>query len=168
MLSRGASDHDCGALEKRGERDAGGKGANMPDDKPTTEPNATRVSKLLPADLTAAFLSAKAGLISALATTEARNSAIFWTFVGILVVSPLYFYYVAKARNPIRIGFLSATFVVFAISIADKEFSGYLTQYALLAGIDLVLQVIAIVLPILWVFLIAPIILERLSEENVQ
>jgi hypothetical protein len=120
------------------------------------------MAKLLPADLTAAFLSVKAGLLSALGDPDA-NAPIFWSFVGILVVSPLYFRYVVKARGPLHTLFLSATFTVFAISIADEQFSSYLTQFWWLGNIEFALTAMAIILPILWVFLVAPIVMEKIQ-----
>lgn len=135
----------------------------MPDDTSPPASPAVQFSKLLPADLTAAFLSAKAGLITALGEPDA-DAAIFWTFAGILILSPFYFRFVTKARTRLQIAFLSATFVVFAISIADKQFSAYLTGFRLLSGIGFALTAIAIVLPILWVFLVAPIIMDSESE----
>lgn len=137
----------------------------MPDDKPTGSYDPKALAKLLPADLTAAFLSAKAGLLTALGD-PAGNAPVFWTFIGILLISPFYFRYVLKVTSRLRQLFLSATFVVFAISIADKQFSSYLTSYRSLSGIDFALTAIAIVLPILWVFLVAPIIID--GEEKPQ
>jgi hypothetical protein len=135
----------------------------MADDKPAAESSRPEVSKLLPADLTAAFLSAKAGLLTALGDPDA-DGPIFWTFVGILALSPLYFRFVMKARSWLRISFLSATFVVFAISIAYKQFSAFLSHVRFLTSIDFTLTAIAIVLPILWVFLVAPIVLDSEKE----
>jgi hypothetical protein len=134
------------------------------DSQPASESPAARFSKLLPADLTAGFLSAKAGLLAALGE-PAADVPIFWTFVGILLLSPFYFYFVVKTRHYLQIAFLSATFVVFAISIADKQFSAYLTGFEALSGIAFGLTAIAIVLPILWVFLVAPIVMEHSQGE---
>jgi hypothetical protein len=129
----------------------------MPDEKSAADAAPARLAKLLPADLTAAFLSVKAGLLSALGDPNA-NGPIFWTFVGILLISPFYFRWVVKAQTRLQVTFLSVTFVIFAISIAQPQFSSYLTQYKLLSAIDFPLTAIAIVLPILWVFLVAPIV----------
>jgi hypothetical protein len=107
----------------------------MPDNPPPPASSTVQISKLLPADLTAAFLSAKAGLIAALGEPPA-DGPIFWTFIGILVLSPFYFRFVTKAQSRLHIAFLSATFIVFAISIAYKQFSAYLTGFPLLSGID--------------------------------
>jgi len=134
------------------------------DSQPASESAAARFSKLLPADLTAAFLSGKAGLVAALGE-PAADEPIFWMFLGILVLSPFYFYFVVKTRSRLLIVFLSATFVVFAISIADKQFSAYLTGFQALSGIAFGLTAIAIVLPILWVFLVAPIVMEHSQGE---
>jgi hypothetical protein len=135
----------------------------MAEDKAVQESPTTKFAKLLPADLTAAFLSAKAGLIASLGETEAASS-IFWTFVGILVLSPFYFRYVVKTTTRLRIAFMSATFVVFAVSIADTSFRTYLTGFSFLSWTDFVIKATAIVLPTLWVFLVAPIIMD--SQEG--
>lgn len=131
----------------------------MVDDKTSSDAPATKFAKLLPADLTAAFLSAKAGLIASLGETEAAGS-IFWTFVGILILSPFYFHYVVKTRTRAQVAFMSATFVVFAISIADTSFRTYLTGFSSLSWTDFVIKATSIVLPTLWVFLVAPIIMD--------
>jgi hypothetical protein len=133
------------------------------EDTPAAESTRPEVSKLLPADLTAAFLSAKAGLLTALGDPNA-DGPIFWTFVGILALSPVYFRFVMKARSWLRISFLSATFVVFSISIAYKQFSAFLSHVPRLTNIDFTLTAIAIALPILWVFLVAPIVLGSEKE----
>jgi hypothetical protein len=131
----------------------------MADDHAVQESPATKFAKLLPADLTAAFLSAKAGLIASLNETQAAGP-IFWTFVGILVLSPFYFRYVVKTRTRLQIAFMSATFAIFAVSIADTSFRTYLTGFNFLSWTDFPIKVTAIVLPTLWVFLVAPIIMD--------
>jgi hypothetical protein len=131
----------------------------MADDKTSSESPTVKFAKLLPADLTAAFLSAKAGLIASLGETEAAGS-IFWTFVGILLLSPFYFHYVVKTRTRVQVAFMSATFVVFAVSIADTSFRTYLTGFSFLSWTDFLIKAMAIVLPTLWVFLVAPIIMD--------
>lgn len=130
----------------------------MTDSKDVSGKPAVNFSKLLPADLTAAFLSTKAGLIASLGETEAAGS-IFWVFVGILVLSPFYFNYVTKIRTRRSIAFMSLTFVVFAISIADTSFRTYLANFSYLAPADFLIKVLAIALPGLWVFIVAPIIM---------
>jgi hypothetical protein len=123
-----------------------------------------RMSKLLPADVTAAFLSAKAGLVTAYG--DGGYGYVFWTFVAILAICPLYFWFVTKAKNYFQISFLCGTFLVFALSIASKEFAGYLQGLSpRLAGIGPVIDVISIVLPTLWVFLITRIFLEAMGSK---
>jgi hypothetical protein len=121
-----------------------------------------RISKLLPADVTAAFLSAKAGLVQALGENAAE--AVFWTFISILILCPFYFWFVTKAKNYFQVAFLCLTFVVFAISIADTQFIGYLQQYRLLANVGGSINVISTVLPILWAFLISRIFVEAIGS----
>lgn len=130
----------------------------MSDPQPAKQEAApAKLAKLLPADLTAAFLSAKAGLIMAMGEPDA-DGPIFWTFVGILAISPFYFRWVVKARTRLQIVFLSVTFIIFAISIAQSQFASYLGGFTALAGIAFPLAAVAIVLPTLWVFLVAPIV----------
>ena len=137
----------------------------MADDKTPPESPTGKFAKLLPADLTAAFLSAKAGLIASLGETEAAGS-IFWTFVGILLLSPFYFHYVVKTRTRVQVAFMSATYVVFAVSIADASFRTYLTGFSFLSWSDFLIKATAIVLPTLWVFLVAPIIMDGQNGES--
>lgn len=120
-----------------------------------------RISKLLPADVTAAFLSAKAGLVDIFG--ENASGYVFWTFVSILIVCPFYFWFVTKAKNSLQIAFLCLTFVVFAVSIADKQFIGYLQLYRPLANVGPIINVISVVLPILWAFLISRIFVEAVG-----
>lgn len=116
-----------------------------------------QLSKLLPADVTAAFLSAKAALLAASGEPGA-DMYIFWTFIAILAICPFYFWFVTGAKNSLQITFLCASFIVFAISIASKELLAALTQMnPTLGKIGPVLNGAAIVLPILWAFLIARI-----------
>jgi hypothetical protein len=122
-----------------------------------------KISKLLPADITAAFLSAKAGLIAG-AGGERASTYIFWTFISILILSPAYFWYVTRARNILQVLFLMLSFVVFAVSIADVQFTNYLESAFPNLKAEPVIKVIAIVLPILWVFVISQIFVAALGD----
>jgi hypothetical protein len=131
---------------------------------------AAKVAKLVPADLTAAFLSVKAGLEAAMRDTGS-DKFIFWTFIALVVLCPFYFRYVNKVKDRLHIWFLTATFVVFASSIAYTDFSAYLGTWAWLAArlnVDATLTAIAVVLPILWAFIVAPTILEKLKEGDLE
>jgi hypothetical protein len=86
-----------------------------------------RLSKVLPADVTAAFLSAKAALLSAIGEPNA-DSYIFWTFILFLVACPFYFWFVSDTKNKWQIIFLCMSFIVFAISIAYNEFAAFLAS----------------------------------------
>jgi hypothetical protein len=123
----------------------------------TNDTPADQLSKLLPADITAAFLSIKAALLTALGEPGA-DGYIFWTLIAILIICPFYFWFVTEAKNALQIAFLCASFIVFAISIASKELLAALAQISPSMGkIGPTLTVTAIVLPILWAFLIARI-----------
>lgn len=125
--------------------------------------NQEKIAKLLPADLTAAFLSAKASLMTAYG--DNASGYVFWTFIAILVLCPFYFSHINKVKNRIQIGFLSATFFVFALSIADKQFSAYLSSFWFLAGSGIFVDVAAIVVLILWVFVVSRIFLEAFGDK---
>lgn len=130
-----------------------------------------RLSKLLPADVTAAFLSAKAGIVTFIKEPIPQASPVFWTFIAILLISPFYFWYVTKVKNVMHVLFLCASFVVFAISIATNQFVTYLSSVSWgPQNATVVFNIIAIVLPILWVFLIAQIFLaitgSKMEEPN--
>lgn len=125
--------------------------------------NQDKIAKLLPADLTAAFLSAKASLTTAYGDTA--NGSVFWTCIAVLLLCPFYFRYVNRITNRIQIGFLALTFFVFALSIASKEFSAYLSSFQYLARIGTVVDVGAIIVPILWVFVISRIFLQAFGDK---
>ena len=117
-----------------------------------------RLSKLLPADITAAFLSAKAGILALVSNPADTAAPVFWTFIAILVVSPFYFWHVTNVRNIAHIVFLCLSFIVFAISIATSQLVAYLLRFDWNGGdAETVLSVVATVLPVLWVFIIAQI-----------
>lgn len=120
--------------------------------------NQEKIAKLLPADITAAFLSAKASLDTAYG--DNANGYVFWTFVAVMALCPSYFWFVNKVRSRIQIGFMTVTFLVFALSIASKQFSAYLSSFWFLAGVGIFVEVAAIVVPVLWVFVVARIFLE--------
>jgi hypothetical protein len=116
-----------------------------------------RLSKLLPADVTAAFLSAKAGLDAFF--HEHASWPVFWTFVTILLLCVPYFIYVSKIKNVFHIAFLLLSFVVFALSIAETDFINVLPE-----AWKILIKVAAIVLPFLWTFLISQIFLGALGS----
>lgn len=117
-----------------------------------------RLTKLLPADVTAAFLSAKAGLVAFFGDPNAAGP-VFWTFLVILAICPVYFWFVTKVTNYLHIAFLCLSFTVFAISIADDQFITYLPY------LKSTINVAAIVVPILWAFLVARIFVEVLGQK---
>ena len=118
-----------------------------------------RLSKLLPADITATFLSAKAGILTYVSDPIDSAPPVFWTFITILVISPFYFWFVSAVRNITQLIFLCLSFIVFAVSIASSQFVAYFTGMTIrgVSITSMALGVITIVLPIVWVFLIAQI-----------
>ena len=125
-----------------------------PDDSPIE-----RVSKLLPADVTAAFLSAKEAIAAYYGDPLDRAMPIFWTFVVILFLSVAYFYFYSKITSIPHIVFLCLSFVVFALSLANTDFMNVFP-----AGAS-VIKVTSIVLPIMWAFLISNIFLGILGSK---
>jgi hypothetical protein len=127
--------------------------------------NQEKIAKLLPADITAAFLSAKASLDTAYG--DQANNKVFWTFLAVLALCPFYFWFVNQVRHRWQVFFLCCTFFVFALSIASKQFSAYLSSFEISAGIGPFIDVLAIVLPVLWVFVVARIFLQ-LAGGNIE
>ena len=128
--------------------------------------NQEKIAKLLPADITAAFLSAKASLDTAYG--DQASGYVFWTFVAVMALCPAYFWYVNKVKSLSQIAFLTATFFVFALSIASKQFSAFLSSFELLAWSGRLIEVAAIVVPVLWVFVVARIFIEFGPKEEVK
>lgn len=118
-----------------------------------------RLAKLLPGDVTAAFLSAKVAL--AAQNDDHVSTYVFWTFVAILCLCPLYFWFVTKAKTIFHTSFLTASFAVFAISIANVEFEAYFKDSIPQA----VVRAVAIVLPILWTYLVTQISVAALDHQ---
>ena len=112
-----------------------------------------RVSKLLPADVTAAFLSVKEALSAYYNDPAERAAPVFWTFVAILLLSIAYFYFYNKITNIPHISFLCISYVVFALSLASTDFMNFFPAAAS------VIKITSIALPILWAFLISNIFL---------
>jgi hypothetical protein len=123
-----------------------------------------RITKLLPADVTAAFLSAKTALVALFG--EHAATYVFWTFVAILVICPFYFWFVTKAKNVLQIGFLMLSFVVFAVSIADTQFIAYLQKlFPQSENLEAIVRTTASILPILWAFLISQIFVAAFGDK---
>jgi len=123
-----------------------------------------RIAKLLPADVTAAFLSAKAGLVAL--SGEAAAPFVFWTFIAILAICPLYFWFVTRAKNVLQVAFLLLSFIVFAVSIADTQFIAYFQNICPQSDkIRPFVQTASTVLPILWAFLISQIFVAALGNK---
>lgn len=118
-----------------------------------------RVTKLLPADITAAFLSAKEAIAAFYGDPLDRAAPIFWTFIVILLLSVPYFYFYSRINNIPHILFLCASFIVFALSIANTDFMNFIPSWA--GGI----KVTSIALPILWAFLISNIFIGMLGTK---
>lgn len=119
-----------------------------------------RLAKLLPGDVTAAFLSSKVALVAV--GTDNVATYVFWTFITILCLCPVYFWFVTRAKSLFHVFFLTASFAVFAISIANVEFEAYFKESIPQA----VIRAVAIVLPILWTYLVTQISVAALDYDK--
>ena len=88
-----------------------------------TDGTLDKFSKLLPADVTAAFISTKSALVAANSGTNA-NLPVVLTFIAVLCLCPFYFRWVSKVVDPVQRLFLWLSSFVFAISLANKELTG--------------------------------------------
>ena len=123
-----------------------------------TDSPTEKFAKILPADVTAAFLSIKAGLEAALGQGDDAH-AIVYSFVAILVVCPFYFAILMNVKNVLQNVFLCLSFVVFGLSIASVDFINVSPpQYAT------AITIASIVLPIVWAFLVSPMFLKVFGD----
>jgi hypothetical protein len=136
-----------------------------------------RFSKLLPADVTAAFISTKAALVTAV-PAETQYWAVFFSFVFILLMCPPYFKYVSKIDNRWHRYFLVGSAGVFAFALADKQVADVLISvfgvldkngtYLKASAVTPIVTGIAIVLPILWTLLVSQIAMSAISDKGIQ
>jgi hypothetical protein len=122
-----------------------------------------RLTKVLPADVTAAFLSAEQAFTAASGDPLRAAGPIFWSFVAILMLCPFYFRFAAGIKNRVHIAFLCASFVVFALAIGSIPFENYLRGLLSDAGIR-IFRATAIGLPILWAFIISNIFVHWIGD----
>ena len=109
-----------------------------------------RVTKLLPADVTAAFISAREGLAAFYGTSD-RAKPIVWTFVAILVLCPFYFRFYSRITDWAHIAFLCLSFIVFALALASVDFRN------LFPNLGNEIRGVSIALPIIWAYIISNI-----------
>lgn len=110
-----------------------------------------RVTKLLPADITAAFISARQALAAFYNDPYDRAGPIFYTFLAILFLSVFYFRFYSGITNSLHILFLCLSFIVFSVALANTDFMNYFPAAAN------TIKITSIVVPILWAFLISNI-----------
>ena|ERR1051326_2929120 len=113
-----------------------------------------RITKLLPADITAALL----GIKGALSLTTVPE---YWLIYGgflIAILSPFYFWIVVETRNFLHIGFLVVSYLIFFMSIAPIELGNFFpAQRPNIEGLNVIITPI-------WVFLVTPIIAKLLGK----
>jgi hypothetical protein len=112
-----------------------------------------RITKLLPADITAAFIAIK----SAIPAVNVQNDWVVYGAVVILLLSPAYFFFVLKTRSAIHICFLMATYVIFVMSLAPIEIGNVFPDLkSAIHGLNVIATPI-------WVFVVTPIVAEVLK-----
>lgn len=114
-----------------------------------------RITKLLPADITAAFIAIKSGV-------PAANLGDVWVVGGavtILIIAPAYFFYVLKTRNLIHIIFLLLTYVVFVVTLANIEIGNTW------ADARNFVDGLAVISTPIWVFVVTPIMAAVLATQ---
>ncbi|QOZ75331.1 hypothetical protein XH83_07685 [Bradyrhizobium sp. CCBAU 53351] len=127
---------------------------------------------MLPADVTAAFISTKASLGSAFQAPEQQNYPVVISFLVILCLSPLYFRHVTKIANRWHRYFLVGTSAVFAISLANAQLASVLIDaigalHIPTENVNPIVSAMSAVLPILWTLIISQIALSALSDKAV-
>ncbi len=138
----------------------------------STDTTMDKFTKLLPADVTAAFISTKAAL-GAAAPGGNSNAPIFWTFLVILCLCPLYFKRVGKVVNFWQRLFLLVSSIIFALSLANKELVGFFIDLAKMypglaisaPSIEPTITGLAIVAPILWTLIVSQIATSSFTEQ---
>jgi hypothetical protein len=124
--------------------------------------NAQRIVKLLPADLTAAFLAIKVGV----QTAKLPEAYVFYGAVLILLIAPFYFRVMLKVNNTLHIGFLLVTFAIFATNVATQEFGATCSvTFNFGPGCWNPIWAISIVILPIWVFLVTPIVATTLGNK---
>lgn len=126
-----------------------------------TDSNVDRLSKVLPADVTAAFLSLATAAKALGEDASLRLDVIAIGYVAIAVISPFYFRFAMNVKNPLQNGFLTVSFLIFGLAIAQTEFADWLSD----SKSRNTLQAFAIILPGLWAFLVAPIFARVFGEQ---
>jgi hypothetical protein len=125
---------------------------------------ADRFAKVLPADVTAAFMSIRAGL-NALGESETITKSLIISFFAILILCPFYFRILMDVKSWLQNAFLCISFVIFGLSIANHDFIKFL-------GPDwkFSIMIVSVVLPIVWAFIVSPMFLtvfgKRLVSSN--
>lgn len=82
----------------------------------------SKLLKLLPAEITAAYLS-----VRAICTPENSDNDLFIAVFAILILlaAPVYMWRVLKMKNNVQIAFLTFSFVVWAANIEIARIDGY-------------------------------------------
>jgi hypothetical protein len=120
---------------------------------------ADRFAKVLPADVTAAFMSIRAGL-DALGESELITKSLVVSFFAILFLCPFYFRILMDVKSWLQNAFLCISFVIFGLSIANHDFAKYLGP-----AWEFPVTVASVVLPVVWAFIISPMFLKVFGDK---
>ena len=143
----------------------------MPAPIQSSDTGLDRFSKMLPADVTAAFISTKAALLSTF-DAEMQHYPVVISFLVILGLSPFYFYYVTKITNRWHRYFLIATSAVFGFALADNQVAASLItllseMHVNTVAINPMVKTLSTVLPILWTLLVSQIAMSALGDNAI-
>lgn len=120
-----------------------------------TDDVSQRITKLLPADLTAAFIA----IFGAVPAAGISGDWIVYGAIAIAVLAPFYFYFVLETRNAFHIAFLLCTFLVFVVTLDPTNIGNVLPSLRpALGGISVIISPI-------WVFLVTPIAAKVLKAQ---
>jgi len=118
-----------------------------------------RFAKVLPADVTAAFMSIRAGL-NAIGESDTITKSLIFSFLAILLVCPFYFRILLNVKSWLQNAFLCISFVIFGLSIANHDFIKFMGPRS-----DFPITIISVVLPILWAFMITPMFIKVFGDK---
>ena len=123
---------------------------------------------MLPADVTAAFISVKAALLTSF-NADLQHYPVVISFLVILVLCPFYFQHVTKINNRWHRYFLVLTSAVFAFALADNQIAAFTIDILSTAGINTVPSIRwsrrwRSFCPILWTLIISQVALSALSD----
>lgn len=125
----------------------------------SSDQNLDRLYKLLPADITAAYIG-----IRTLISTETNNSDSYLLFFGavILLLTPIYYYRLLQIKDIVQVSFLTFSFAVWAANIDINRIATISSDSPLSGFINFFLNPIFIKgVLVLWAVLLVPLVLNE-------